>query len=136
MELNNNKKNVAGGAFIETAVEEGFIVLTYQNENQDVETVEREIDNSFIQFHFCIKGSAAFRFNKGNYILNINEQTSLLLYNPQRDLPIHLDIHPDSSLVSIIISIKKFHGLFSEEANYISFLSDDNKDKNITRMVK
>jgi len=129
MELNNTKKNVARGAFGETAVDEDFIVLTYQNENQEIETLERDIDNSFIQFHFCVKGNAAFQFNKGNYTLNINEQTSLLLYNPQRDLPIHLDVHPESSLVSIIISIKKFHGLFSEEANYISFLSGDNKEK-------
>lgn len=30
---------------------------------------------------------------------------------------------------SILISIKKFHGLFSQEAGYITFLSDDNKDK-------
>ena len=28
-----------------------------------------------------------------------------------------------------MISIKKFHGLFSQEADYITFLSEDNKDK-------
>jgi len=122
-------KNIAISTFNETKVEDGFFVLTYQNESENIETVERDIDNSFIQFHFCIKGNAAFQFNNGNYTLNINEQTSLLLYNPQRDLPIHLDISPESSLISILISIKKFHGLFSEEANYISFLSEDNKDK-------
>ena len=33
------------------------------------------------------------------------------------------------SLVTVLISIKQFHGLFSDEANYISFLSDDNKDR-------
>ena len=32
-------------------------------------------------------------------------------------------------MVSVIISIKKFHGLFSQEANYITFLSEDNRDK-------
>lgn len=115
--------------FNETKIEDGFYVLTYQNENDVIETIEREIDTSFIQFHFCVKGTAAFQFNNGNYTLNINEQTSLLLYNPQHNLPIHLDIAPKSSLVSILISIKKFHGLFSEEANYISFLNDENKDK-------
>ena len=31
-------------------------------------------------------------------------------------------------MVSIVISIKKFHGLFSQEADYISFLNKDNKD--------
>jgi hypothetical protein len=29
----------------------------------------------------------------------------------------------------MIISIKKFHALFSSEADYITFLSADNKDK-------
>jgi hypothetical protein len=32
-------------------------------------------------------------------------------------------------VISVIISIKKFHALFSTEANYITFLSEDNKDK-------
>jgi AraC-like DNA-binding protein len=122
-------ENVAKSTFEETKIEDGFYVLTYQNENEHIETIERDIDNSFIQFHFCTKGNSDFQFNNGNYTLNINEQTSLLLYNPQRSLPIHLDINPNSSLVTVLISIKQFHGLFSDEANYISFLSDDNKDR-------
>ena len=122
-------KNNAEGTFDETKVEDGFLVLTHQNEGNKINTLEREIDATFIQFHFCLKGNAAFQFNNGNYTLNINEQTSLLLYNPQRSLPIHLDINPKSSLVSVLISIKKFHGLFSDEAGYISFLSEENKDK-------
>jgi AraC-like DNA-binding protein len=122
-------ENVVKSAFDEVKIEEGFYALIYQNEGGQIETAEREIDNSFIQFHFCVKGKATFQFNNGNYTLNINEQTSLLLYNPQRSLPIHLDIDPNSSLVSILISIKKFHGLFSQEADYIPFLSEDNKDK-------
>jgi AraC-like DNA-binding protein len=123
------EKNVAKGTFTETSIDTDFLVLTYENESEAIETVERTIDNSFIQFHFCIKGNAAFQFNNGNYTLNIKEQTSLLLYNPQRNLPIYLDMQPNSALVSVLISIKKFHGLFSQEADYISFLSEDNKDK-------
>jgi AraC-like DNA-binding protein len=129
MKVNTVLKNVARGTFNETKVDEGFLVLTYQNENENIETLERELDSRFIQFHFCVKGSSAFQFNNGNYTLNIQEETSLLLYNPQRDLPIHLEVNPNSWLVSVLISIKKFHGLFSQEADYITFLSEDNKDK-------
>ena len=125
----NDIKSVAQGSFDETLVDEGFYVLTFRNENSTIETVERDIDSSFIQFHFCIKGSGQFVFNNGAYSLNILEENSLLLYNPQRDLPIHLEVHPNSWLVSVLVSIKKFHGLFSQEADYITFLSDDNKDK-------
>ncbi|MEZ4796893.1 MAG: AraC family transcriptional regulator [Flavobacteriaceae bacterium] len=122
-------KNIVKSAFDEVKIEEGFYALIYQNTGDQIETAEKEIDNSFVQFHFCVKGKAAFQFNNGNYTLNINEQTSLLLYNPQRNLPIHLDINPNSSLVSILISIKKLHSLFSQEADYIPFLSEENKDK-------
>jgi AraC-like DNA-binding protein len=117
------------GDFDETKVEEDFFVLTYQNLGSSVQTVERHIDNTFIQFHFCNKGHANFQFNNGSYTLRIAKETSLLLYNPQRNLPIHLEIQAESSLISVLISIKKFHALFSEEANYISFLSEDNRDK-------
>ncbi len=122
-------KNVATGSFNETQVDQDVLVLTYQNETADIQVIERFIDSSFIQFHFCLKGTSDFIFNNGNYTLNIAEETSLLLYNPQRDLPIHLEVKPQSWLVSVLISIKKFHGLFSQEADYITFLSDDNKDK-------
>ncbi|MEJ6791645.1 MAG: AraC family transcriptional regulator [Lacinutrix sp.] len=122
-------KSVAKGFFVETLADDGVFILTHQNETQEVKVIEREIDSSFIQFHFCVKGDAQFLFNNGNYTLNLTEETSLLLYNPQRDLPIHLEVKPKSWLVSVIISIKKFHGLFSQEANYITFLSEDNRDK-------
>ena len=122
-------KNVAKGSFEETKIDDGFLVLTYQNESNSIEVIEREIDSNFIQFHFCFKGSSKFIFNEGRYALDILEENSLLLYNPQRDLPIHLEISPSTWLISILISIKKFHGLFSQEADYITFLSSDNKDK-------
>ena len=123
------QKNTARSSFSETKVEEGFIVLSFQNDEAEVQTLERAIDSRFIQFHFCLKGSAEFVFNDGNYRLPIEDENSLLLYNPQRDLPIHLEVHPQCWLVSIVISIKKFHGLFSDEADYIHFLTEDNKDK-------
>ena len=124
-------KSVAVSSFDEVKVDDGVFVLTYQNDNSTMQIVERDIDSSFIQFHFCVKGSSKFNFNNGRYTLDVIEENSLLLYNPQRDLPIHLDVNPNSWIVSIIISIKKFHGLFSQEADYITFLSDDNKDKKI-----
>ncbi|WP_290700411.1 AraC family transcriptional regulator [Lacinutrix sp.] len=122
-------KSIAKGFFIETRADDGVFILTHQNDTQEVKVIERDIDSNFIQFHFCVKGESQFLFNSGNYTLNVPEETSLLLYNPQRDLPIHLEVKPNSWLVSVLISIKKFHGLFSQEADYITFLSEDNRDK-------
>lgn len=126
---NKIDKSIAKGFFMETRADDGVFILTHKNDTQEVKTIEREIDSNFIQFHFCVKGESQFLFNNGNYTLNVAEETSLLLYNPERNLPIHLEVKPNSWLVSVIISITKFHGLFSQEADYITFLSEDNRDK-------
>lgn len=122
-------KNNALSLYEETEIEEGFSVLKFNNESQEPQRVTREVNSNFIQFHFCAKGSAVFNFNDGNYKLPLQEENSLLLYNPQRDLPMNLDVNTDSWVISILISIKKFHSLFSREANYITFLSDENKNR-------
>ena len=129
MSLSIAKKNNAKGSFKETQVDDEVFVLTYQNETSENQVIERFIDSSFIQFHFCLKGESTFVFNNGTYRLDIKEESSLLLYNPERDLPIHLEVNPNCWLVTLLISIEKFHGLFTQEANYITFLSEDNRDK-------
>lgn len=124
-----SNKSIAKSSFEETRVDDGVLVLTYKNDTAETQSLTKDIDSEFIQFHFCIKGSSEFVFNAGTYRLSILEENSLLLYNPKRDLPIDLEINPHSWIVSVLISIKKFHGLFSQEADYITFLSNDNKDK-------
>ncbi|WP_308991855.1 AraC family transcriptional regulator [Mariniflexile litorale] len=125
----SSQKNNAVSSFEETKVDDGFLVLVYKNDGSETQSLLKEIHSDYIQFHFCVKGSSKFVFNEGRYVLNILEENSLLLYNPQRDLPINLQVSPHSWMVSVLISIKKFHGLFSQEADYISFLNEDNKDK-------
>ncbi|MCM5662355.1 helix-turn-helix domain-containing protein [Galbibacter mesophilus] len=113
----------------EIVIEDGFTLLKIQNETNDIQHFSKQIDSSFIQFHFCLKGGAIFRFNQGNYALDIKEEEALLLYNPQRDLPINLEMNSKTWLIAVLIPIKKFHSLFSSEANYIHFLNEENKDK-------
>jgi AraC family transcriptional activator of pyochelin receptor len=125
----NLLENNAGGSQNELLLEKGFIVLRVQNETQSTQRLTREIDSSFIQFHFSLKGISTFNFNKGAYKLDVNEDQALLLYNPQRDLPIDMEIATKSWLISVLISIQKFHSLFSREAGYVDFLSAENKDK-------
>jgi len=122
-------KNVAKRIPNETRIEDGFYVLLYSNDSKDNELYLRDVTTDFIQFHFCVKGSGAFSFNKGNYQLPISESKALLLYNPQLDLPIELQLAPDSWMVSILLPLKKFHSFFSEEANYITFLTQENRQQ-------
>ena len=122
-------KNIAQGSFQEVLIEDGFYVLKIQNDTLETQHVVRDIDSSYIQFHFCLKGQAKFIFNEGRYNLEVSEENSLLLYNTQIDLPMNLELEPNSWLVSVVMTIRKFHSLFSREADYIPFLSADNKDK-------
>ena len=125
----NYSKNVAEGTPSETRIEEGFTILTFLNEREAVIPYIKQVDSSLIQFHFCLKGQTIFTFNNGAYRLPIPENQSLLLYNPQRDLPMNMELGRHTWLVSVLVSIKKFHSLFSREATYITFLSDENKDR-------
>ncbi|MDP2687273.1 MAG: helix-turn-helix transcriptional regulator [Aequorivita sp.] len=123
------QENVAQSFYEETTIAPGFFILKFNNETDENQTFKREASSTFIQFHFCIKGSASFLFNEGSYILPLTEENSLLLYNPQRDLPINLVLEKHSWVLSVLLPINKFHGLFSTEADYITFLSKENKDR-------
>jgi len=122
-------KSIATGSYEEVLVESGFFVLKIQNDSEEETLVEREIDSSFIQFHFCLKGNSKFLFNQGGYQLEVSEENSLLLYNTQRDLPLHAIVSPNTVLLSVIMTIRKFHSLFSKEAGYIPFLSEEFREK-------
>jgi AraC-like DNA-binding protein len=122
-------KSVAQSTFEEINLENGFHLLHFQNESNENQLFEREIDSTYIQLHFCIKGASKFLFNNGSYTFDVLDKRSILLYNPQRKLPINLVINPKTTLVSLLISIEKFHSLFSKEAGHIHFLSDDNIHK-------
>ncbi len=110
-------------------IENDFTLIRFQNDSDEMISVERQVNVGLIQFHFGLKGNAKFIFNQGNYTLDLKEEKSLLFYNPQKELPLHLEIAPKSWLITILVSIKKFHGLFSNDSENIPFLSIENRDK-------
>lgn len=110
-------------------IEEDFICMRYKNDSDTMQVMQRDTTNGVMQFHFLLKGEGTFIFNEGAYRLGIKEENGLTLYNPQRTLPIHLEVQPNTWLISIIISIKKFHSLFSTEAEFIPFLNKENIDR-------
>jgi AraC-like DNA-binding protein len=122
-------KSIAQSIYNEMVVDSDMFVLKFTNESAENKLFKREVSSSYIQFHFCVKGSASFSFNNGNYRLPISDETSLLLYNPQRDLPIEVSVSPKSWVLSLLLPIDTLHALFSRDAGYISFLSDENKDR-------
>ena len=117
------------GSQEEIKIENDFILIRFQNDGSENFYVKRPIAQGLIQFHFGIKGRAKFVFNEGTYALDLKDEKSLLFYNPQKELPLNLELAPYSWIISVIISIQKFHSLFSDDANHIPFLSKENKDR-------
>ena len=113
----------------EIILEKGFFVLLFKNETDAVQHFEKDVDTKFIQFHFCLKGGSRFNYNNGNYSFDVLDTKNMLLYNTLQKLPVNLDLRINSWVISIFVSIEKFHSLFSQEAAYIPFLSDKNKTK-------
>ena len=135
------EKNIAVGTIQDFQIDEGIIFLKILNDEDYMTNFEYEIDKNYIQFHFCLKGSSKFNFNKGNYSFPVLAENSILLYNPIQKLPINASLESNSLVLSVLISIKKFHSLFSNQADQISFLNKDNignkfyKDKKLGPMI-
>ena len=136
-----NFKNIAKGSTESFKVDEGVILLKQTNENEFESNFNSKIGKDYIQFHFCLKGSSKFLFNQSSYVFNVENENSILLYNPNKELPVDLLLDANSQVISILISIKKFHSLFSNESDQISFLNNDNienklyKEKKIGPMI-
>jgi AraC-like DNA-binding protein len=111
------------------SVEEDFTLIRFQNDSDEILNAAHPVKLGMIQFHFGLKGRSKLIYNNGSYTLDLLEEKSLLMYNPAKALPIEAEIGKQSWMLSAIISIKKLHGLFSQEASYISFLSDENRDR-------
>ena len=135
------EKNIAIGAVQDFLVDEGIIFLKLLNNNDLESLFDYNIDKSHIQFHFCLKGDSKFQFSNGSYSFPVASGNSILLYNPNQELPIKASLASNSLVLSVLISIKKFHSLFSNQADQISFLNQDNignkfyKEKKLAPMI-
>ena len=110
-------------------IDNDILINTYSNFEKESEDILFSADINFIQFHFCLEGKISFRYNNGSYILDLKENNSLILFNPSTNLPIDASVQKNTKYLSLLITIKKFHGLFSELTDNISFLSQENLDK-------
>ena len=122
-------ENNGVSSIYETVIEKGFYVLRIKNESEGFQHKKQAVNQDIIQFHFCLKGQTNFTFNEGRYTFQVQEDHSILLYNPQKALPIDVELAPNTWMVSVLISITKFHSLFSPDANHISFLSPENSSR-------
>jgi AraC-like DNA-binding protein len=121
----NNAKSFS----TDSEIEDGFILIKLDNTSKKELQFSKDVDNNYIQLFFCTKGAGKLVFNDGRYTIDITENNSLILYNPQQNLPINVAIDGQSKILTTLITIKKFHSFFSDFSKYITFLSDENQEK-------
>jgi len=120
-------KNVAQSFYNEVEIEDGFFILKFNNESNDIQFFKREIGVHFVQFHFCLKGMSNFLNKDSDIKQSLSEDNSLMLFNPLRDLPLNLTVEKNSWVISVLVPVNKMHSLFTNETNSITFLSNTNK---------
>ena len=62
----------------EINLENDFLLLEFENNSEKKQYFERDIDNTFIQLHFCLRGNCKFSFNNGNYSLDVLDKHGVL----------------------------------------------------------
>ncbi len=96
-------------------IDDEFIVVKSNNRTNQIKTFKTKFDNLNIQFHFCIDKDVIFKIIKGTYNLKLTKNESLFFFNPKNIIPIDALIPPESSMFSILFSLKKFHSFFIDE---------------------
>ncbi|MBT8272768.1 MAG: AraC family transcriptional regulator [Bacteroidia bacterium] len=114
--------------FDEIEIEDGFKIIQLTNNSNDILSYKKAVDNSFIQLHFSLNENAKLNYGP-HYSLDVTSGKSILLYNPNQNLPIDLNLNPKGRYLIFVVAIKRFHSFFSRIADLIPFLNDENRDK-------
>ena len=109
-------------------LEDGFEITTLDNTSEEPLPFKRKVGQDYIQMHFCIKGHGNFQYGPF-YSREVTTQRSMLLYNPDRELPIDLTLVAGSEFLIALVSIQQFHAYFSQVAELIPFLNEENRHK-------
>lgn len=106
-------------------IDENLFCIYLVNKHEP-KVIQKDIDSTFLQFHFVLEGNIDFIFNDGMYKLNIEQDNYLTLYNPIKKLPLNIFSNTNTNFISIFIAIESFHNLFSNDTKNISFLDKEN----------
>lgn len=123
--MKNNDKSFSN----ELTIEDGFSFIKLHNSTQKDFLYKKEVTKDYIQLFFGLENVGTLAYHNGNYTIDVQENKSLVMFNPNQDLPIHITLKPNTKVVVLLVTIKKFHSFFSEFTKHISFLSLENQNK-------
>lgn len=128
-EIEEIEKNTSKGKIENTCISEGFYMVKVENREEVPLRIKRDIDQSLIQFYFAVQGGADFSFNQGHYKLKLEQEKSLLFYNPVMALPLDIEVLPGSKLIFLYITVENLHRLFVAGSEEIEFINKENINK-------
>lgn len=121
--------NIAESSSVLLKLDDGLILLNVNQLEEHSNFLWEDLTSEYIQFHFGLKGTAKVHFNQKNYTMDLKEEHSLLIYNPNQNLPLDLEVTNGGSVISLFVKIELFHSFFSEVADHIPFLNEVHMNK-------
>lgn len=120
-------KNNAEKTIQDLEIEPGFNIVKIRHTEGESGHFYKECKKNTLQIHFSLKKESKLLFNGGAYTIPVSENNSMLLYNPQKDLPIHVQFNAGTRYLILLINIDKFHSFFTDESELIRFINEDKK---------
>lgn len=118
-------ENIAERSVELVRIAEGISLVKIHHEGAEPFVIQRDIPKSFIQFYFSLDGGSTFKFGP-SYQLKLTEGKNFFFYNPEKELPVNIEIEAGAKHVFLFLSIDRVHELFVEDAAELPFLSSEN----------
>lgn len=122
-------KNTHKSKIREIKISSDIYISFVENTLNQTYTIKKWIDKRFIQLYFCTRGNAALIIRSDNQGIPLKEGRSFLIYDPNNDLSLNLNIGQESKVAVAAISMKKLHKLFLENVEQIPFLNSEGVNK-------
>ena len=84
--------NIAESSEHLSPLDKGLILLNVNQLESHTNFIWNELTQEYIQFHFGLKGTSKVHFNQKKYTIDLQEEQSLLIYNPNQKLPLDMDV--------------------------------------------
>ncbi len=117
--------------FKEINIDKGFYLIKSINYSDKKIKLQTKRKDLFIQFHFALERQVCFHIIKGTHKLPVDEQASLMFFNPKNIIPIDAYLAPDTKMLSILFSLDAIHKLFDDFAIDFNFFRPTNKNKKL-----
>lgn len=99
-----------------------FSIFHIKNNSETTERYFQNLQHNYIQLYFCLKEICTVAFNMEHCKIELHENESGLIYYKDVNSNLAFTLEPHAELAIIMIPLKHFHSLFSEEENlFFSF---------------